>query len=82
MTHISMDGEYTLEYRKHVDYFFRMAVIGAVGLAISYMSEMSKNIQTMAISFQVLSERILVMDKTTQDHELRIRTLETLSNKK
>ena len=65
-----------LEYRKHIEYFFMSIIIGSVGLAITQMREMADNIERMSVSLEVLTERLVSLDRRTLDHESRIRDLE------
>lgn len=52
------------------------AVIGVVSLGVSFIADMSRNIQAMASSVQELNVRMAQISEIAKDHELRIRTIE------
>lgn len=65
-----------MEYLKHVEYIFLAIIVGGVGLTVKQIMNMSHNIAQMTVVLQVLSERLLGIDRMAQDHELRIRSIE------
>lgn len=70
-----------MEYLEHVEYFFMAIVIGAVGLAVKQIQNMASNIAQMTAALQVLSERLVGIDRMAQDHEHRLRTIESYRRK-
>lgn len=66
-----------IDYTEHVNSFFMAFVIGAVSLAVRQIQKMSYNIAVMTTAIQVLSERLVGIDRMAQDHELRIRSIES-----
>ena len=57
------------------------AVIGVVSLGVSFIADMSRNIQAMASSVQELNVRMAQISDIAKDHELRIRTIENQKEK-
>jgi hypothetical protein len=66
-----------IEYSEHVNSFFMAFVIGAASLAVRQIQIMSHHISVMTTAIQVLSERLVGIDRMAQDHELRIRSIES-----
>lgn len=56
------------------------AIIGLAGLCVTYISDMSRNIQTMTVSVQELNARMGQVSATMSDHEQRLRVVEKLKN--
>jgi hypothetical protein len=52
------------------------AVIGVVSLGVSFIADMSRNIQAMASSVQELNVRMAQISDIAKDHEVRIRQIE------
>jgi hypothetical protein len=52
------------------------AVIGVVSLGVSFIADMSRNIQAMASSVQELNVRMAQISDIAKDHEIRIRQIE------
>lgn len=69
------------QYRKHFEFFFLSSICGASAMAVSYVATMSDNIKEMTVSLQVLAEKLTNVDRTAQDHELRLRNLEMADRK-
>lgn len=70
-----------MKYQKHLEYFFLSMIIGTISIGVSYVAEMSKNIQSMTVAVQILSEKLTAVDRLAQDHESRIRHIESASRK-
>jgi methyl-accepting chemotaxis protein len=51
-------------------------VIGIVSLGVSFIGDMSKNLQNMAGTIQELSTKLGQINEVMKDHELRIRDIE------
>lgn len=51
-------------------------IIGVASLGVSFIGDMSKNIQNMAASVEQLNIRMATVSDTMKDHELRIRDIE------
>ncbi len=51
-------------------------VIGIVSLGVSFIGDMSKNLQAMAGTIQELSTKLGQINEVMKDHELRIRDIE------
>lgn len=65
-----------MNLEKHVQNMLTASIIGIAGLAVSHMSEMSRNIQVMTVSIQELNTRMGHFDGMMKDHELRLREIE------
>jgi len=51
-------------------------IIGIVSIGVSFIGEMSKNIQAMAGNIQELSTKLGQINEVMKDHEVRIREIE------
>ena len=51
-------------------------IIGIVTISVSYIGDIAKNIQAMAISIQELNVRMAQTAESLKDHEYRIRVVE------
>jgi len=51
-------------------------IIGIVSIGVSFIGEMSKNIQSMAGNIQELSTKLGQINEVMKDHEVRIREIE------
>jgi TolA-binding protein len=51
-------------------------IIGIVSIGVSFIGEMSKNIQSMAGNIQELSTKLGQINEVMKDHEVRIRDIE------
>jgi hypothetical protein len=51
-------------------------IIGVFSIAVSYMGEMSKNVQSMSVSVQELNVKMGHITLIISDHEARIRSVE------
>lgn len=51
-------------------------IIGVASLGVSFIGDMSRNIQIMAASVEQLNIRMATVSDTMKDHEIRIRDVE------
>lgn len=65
-----------MDLRTLVDKVFLPAILGFVGLGVSFIGDMSHNIREMTISVQELNLKMSQVTNTMQDHEQRIRFME------
>jgi hypothetical protein len=65
-----------MSIRKSIENLLMAGIIGAVGIAVTYIAKMSENMQQMTIAVQILTEKLTNIDKIAQDHELRLREIE------
>ena len=52
------------------------ALIGIGGVAVSFIGDMSRNLQSLTVSVKELNERMSQVSDTMKDHELRLRDVE------
>ncbi len=52
------------------------AIIGVVSIGVSFVGDLSRNIQVMSISVQELNVKMGQIASVIADHEARIRTIE------
>lgn len=52
------------------------AIIGVVSIGVSFIGDLSRNIQVMSISVQELNVKMGQIASAIADHEARIRTIE------
>ena len=60
----------------NINHLMLVLIIGVCSLGVSFIGEMSKNIQAMAGSIQELNTKMGQVSDTMKDHELRIREIE------
>jgi hypothetical protein len=60
-----------------VNHLMLALIIGVVSLGVSFMADVSKNMQSIAISVQELNIRIGHVNEIMKDHENRLRKIET-----
>lgn len=61
---------------ENINHLMLVMIIGVVSLGVSFIGEMSKNIQAMAGSIQELNAKMGQVSDTMRDHEGRLRHLE------
>ncbi|NBU34076.1 hypothetical protein EBS40_05610 [bacterium] len=60
----------------NINHLMLALVIGIVSLGVSFIGDMSKNIQSMAGTIQELSTKLGQINEVMKDHEFRIRQIE------
>ena len=71
-----------MDLNKAIENIFFASIIGVASIGVSFISDMSKNIQAMTISVQELNSRMGQVDGIMRDHEQRIRDVEKNNNKR
>lgn len=61
---------------ENINHLMLALIIGVASLGVSFIGDMSKNIQNMAASVEQLNIRMATVSDTMKDHELRIRDIE------
>jgi hypothetical protein len=61
---------------ENVNHLMLALIIGVVSLGVSFIGDMSKNIQNMAASVEQLNTKMGQVNDTMRDHEFRLRDLE------
>lgn len=51
-------------------------IIGVISLGVSFIGDMSQNLQQMAISVHELNGKMGTINEITRDHEARLREIE------
>jgi len=54
------------------------ALVGIIGLGVSFIRDMAKNVQTMTVSVQELNLKMGRANETLGDHEARLRVVERM----
>ncbi len=74
-----------MDYTKHVENIFLLAIVGLASFAVSFLGDMSANMQKLTISVEQLNGRmesvstqVSFVNETLKDHEQRIRYGESL----
>lgn len=65
------------QFHENLNHLLIALVIGIVSIGVSFIGDMSKNIQTMAMNIQELSTKLGQINEVMKDHEQRIRIIET-----
>jgi len=65
-----------MDLKALVDKVFLPSILGIVGVGVSFIGDMSRNIREMTISVQELNLRMSQVNDTMRDHESRIRVIE------
>jgi methyl-accepting chemotaxis protein len=65
-----------MDLHKNLNHLLLAAVIGVVSLGVSFIGDMSRNLQNMAQSIHELNSRMGQVSDTMKDHEFRIREIE------
>jgi uncharacterized membrane protein YoaK (UPF0700 family) len=60
----------------NINHLMLVLVIGIVSLGVSFIGDMSKNLQNMTGTIQELSTKLGQINEIMKDHELRIRDIE------
>lgn len=64
------------QLHENINHLMIALVIGIVSIGVSFIGEMSKNIQAMSGSIQELSTKLGQINEVMKDHEVRIREIE------
>ena len=60
----------------NINHLMLALIIGVCSLGVSFIGDMSKNIQNMAASIEQLNVKMGQVNETMRDHEFRLRDLE------
>jgi len=61
---------------KIIEQLLLAAIIGVVSIGVSFVGDMSKNMQTMSVSVQELNVKMGTVTQVMTDHESRLRMIE------
>jgi len=64
------------QLHENINHLMIALIIGIVSIGVSFIGEMSKNIQSMAGNIQELSAKLGQINEVMKDHEVRIRDIE------
>lgn len=64
------------QLHENINHLMIALIIGIVSIGVSFIGEMSKNIQSMAGNIQELSTKLGQINEVMKDHEVRIREIE------
>jgi hypothetical protein len=64
------------QLHENINHLMIALIIGIVSIGVSFIGEMSKNIQSMAGNIQELSTKLGQINEVMKDHEVRIRDIE------
>jgi methyl-accepting chemotaxis protein len=60
----------------NINHLMLAMIIGIASLGVSFIGDMSQNLQQMAISVHELNTKMGTINEITRDHEIRIREIE------
>lgn len=63
-------------FHDNINHLLIALVIAIVSIGVSFIGDMSKNIQAMAVNIQELSTKLGQINEVMKDHEVRIRVIE------
>jgi len=69
------------KYSGLVQQLLLTAIIGVVSIGVSFVGDLSKNIQVMSVSVQELNVKMGQVFDMIKDHEVRLRSIETNKRK-
>lgn len=69
-------------FHDNINHLMLALIIGIASLGVSFIGDMSQNLQQMAISVHELNAKMGTINEVTRDHESRIRDIEKSNNKK
>jgi hypothetical protein len=64
------------QLHENVNHIMLALIIGVASLGVSFIGDMSQNLQAMAVSVHELNAKMGAISETTRDHEARIRDIE------
>jgi len=64
------------QLHENVNHLMLALIVGIASLGVSFIGDMSSNLQAMAVSVHELNARMGDISETTKDHETRIRGIE------
>lgn len=64
------------QLHENVNHLMLALIVGIASLGVSFIGEMSNNLQAMAISVHELNAKMGAISETARDHETRIRNIE------
>jgi hypothetical protein len=64
------------QLHENINHLMLVLVVGIVSIGVSFIGDMSKNLQAMAGTIQELSTKLGQINEVMKDHELRIRDIE------
>lgn len=66
----------SMNLEKHISQLLLALIIGVVSLGVSFIGDMSRNMQQIAVSVHELNARMGQVSDTMKDHEDRLREVE------
>ena len=69
-----------MDLHKNLNHLLLALIIGIVSLGVSFIGDMSKNMQNIANSVQELNVQMRQVIDTMKDHEIRLRQVENRHN--
>jgi hypothetical protein len=64
------------QLHENINHLMIALIIGIVSIGVSFIGEMSKNIQAISGNIQELSTKLGQINEVMKDHEVRIRDIE------
>jgi len=64
------------ELSESVNQLVLVLIVGVVSKAVSYIADIAKSMQVMALSIQELNVKMGLVSESVRDHETRIRNIE------
>jgi methyl-accepting chemotaxis protein len=64
------------QLHENVNHLMLALIVGIASLGVSFIGDMSTNLQAMAVSVHELNAKMGAISETTRDHEARIREIE------
>lgn len=64
------------ELNESVNQLVLVLIVGVISKAVSYIADIAKSMQVMALSIQELNVKMGLVSESVRDHETRIRNIE------
>ena len=61
---------------ENINHLVLVMIVGVTSIAVSYIGDIAKSMQLMALSIQELNVKMGLVSETVRDHESRLRTVE------
>lgn len=69
-------GDIMFKLGENINHLVLVMIVGVTSIAVSYIGDIAKSMQLMALSIQELNVKMGLVSETVRDHESRLRTVE------
>lgn len=69
-------GDIMFKLGENINHLVLVMIVGVTSIAVSYIGDIAKSMQLMALSIQELNVKMGSVSESVRDHEARIRLME------